>query len=83
MSNMSYCRFENTLADLRDCRDALADSNDPISELSDSERRCALELLVMCRDLAADFEWDIEAHEERKKAARAARMAEQTKEPPK
>lgn len=23
MSNMSYCRFENTLGDLQDCRDAL------------------------------------------------------------
>ena len=25
MSNMSYCRWENTLSDLRDCNDALND----------------------------------------------------------
>lgn len=25
MSNMSYCRFQNTLTDLRDCSDALND----------------------------------------------------------
>ena len=28
MSNMSYCRFENTLGDLRDCRDALDNMQD-------------------------------------------------------
>jgi succinylglutamate desuccinylase len=27
MSNMSYCRFENTLGDLRDCITALEDRN--------------------------------------------------------
>jgi len=26
MSNMSYCRFENTLADLRDCYENLDDN---------------------------------------------------------
>lgn len=36
--NMSYCRFENTLAALRECDAALAESCDPLSELSDSER---------------------------------------------
>lgn len=28
MSNMSYCRFENTLADLEDCYDNIEDTID-------------------------------------------------------
>lgn len=37
MSNMSYCRFQNTLRDFRDCASALTDmiegeSNKPLSE---------------------------------------------------
>ncbi len=28
MSNMSYCRFQNTLGDLRDCKEALDDEDD-------------------------------------------------------
>ena len=33
---MSYCRFENTLADMRDCLDALENGLD-VEELSDYE----------------------------------------------
>lgn len=32
MSNMSYCRFENTLVDLRDCVNALGEDGIPIGE---------------------------------------------------
>lgn len=42
MSNMSYCRFENTLSDVRECIDAL--NNREIS--SDSEKGCAKSLLA-------------------------------------
>lgn len=31
MSNMSYCRFQNTLGDLQDCYEALGDMEDPSS----------------------------------------------------
>jgi hypothetical protein len=44
MSNMSYCRFQNTLSDLRDCADALEDE-DPISE---DEAKAALSLVKEC-----------------------------------
>lgn len=47
MSNMSYCRFQNTLIDLRDCRDAL-DDNDPLSE---HEYRAAVRLVELCKDI--------------------------------
>ena len=36
MGNMSYCRFENTLADMRDCLHALENGLDA-EELSDYE----------------------------------------------
>ncbi|MGI9340036.1 MAG: hypothetical protein ACR2PP_05320 [Psychrobacter sp.] len=36
MGNMSYCRFENTLADMRDCLYALEDGLDA-EELSEYE----------------------------------------------
>ena len=39
MANMSYCRFENTFKDLRDCYKALGENE--LSELSDSERKFA------------------------------------------
>ncbi len=37
MSNMSYCRFQNTLRDLKDCLDALCDIDGNLSELSKEE----------------------------------------------
>ncbi len=56
MSNMSYCRFENTLRDLRDCYDALHDGEKPSSE---GERRALNRLLETCSDMVADF-WEEE-----------------------
>lgn len=43
MSNMSYCRFENTLADLEDCLDHIGD------ELSDTEEYARQRLVEVCR----------------------------------
>lgn len=68
MSNMSYCRFENTLADLRDCYDALGESG--LEDLSPDERRAAESLLVLCQNIAGDFEDEIEALAERRREAR-------------
>ena len=50
MSNMSYCRFQNTLADLRDCYDHLDDT-----DLSKEEQRARERLLETCRNIADDF----------------------------
>ena len=45
--NMSYCRFQNTLGDLRDCQEnILADG------LSKEERRARRELVEICREIA-------------------------------
>lgn len=54
--NMAYCRFQNTLAALRECADELSANNDPFADLSDDERAAAEKLLVLCRELADDFE---------------------------
>ena len=50
MSNMSYCRFQNTLPDLRDCRDALDD------EVGPEEEAARKKLIKICREIVADPE---------------------------
>ena len=54
MSNMSYCRFENTFRDLEDCVDALVDNND----LSEREANFAHRMRNLCEEyLDAYEEW--------------------------
>ena len=56
MSNMSYCRFENTVSDLRDCADALRNGEAEDEDLSsDYERSAKHELIALCREIAAEF----------------------------
>ncbi len=47
MTNMSYCRFENTLRDLHDCDESI-DNGDRLSR-SEYESRAAL--LKLCVDM--------------------------------
>jgi hypothetical protein len=58
MANMSYCRFENTSKDLRDCfyalQEAFEERDMTLSEFqerlgSEYERRSLVELLRLCR----------------------------------
>ena len=53
MTNMSYCRFTNTLSDLEDCEQALSDGE----ELSDWEAEAARKLIDLCSTIA-DFDKD-------------------------
>ena len=46
MGNMSYCRFENTARDLRDCLDAI--ENEEIDDLSSYEKDGLESLLEYC-----------------------------------
>ena len=55
MSNMSYCRFQNTLRDLKDCLDALCDIDGNLSELSKEETRAADSLILVCEEIAGNF----------------------------
>ena len=51
MANMSYCRYGNTLEDLKDCyRNLLSD------ELSEDESKSRKELIELCKDIVLDAE---------------------------
>lgn len=47
MPNMSYCRFENTLSDLRDCAHHLDDNDLPTDEFA-----ARVELILLCQHIA-------------------------------
>jgi hypothetical protein len=57
MSNMSYCRFQNTLSDLLDCRnalDAMIDGDGDTTRsgaLSEYEEEAAMQLVELCADI--------------------------------
>ncbi len=48
MANMSYCRFQNTLLALKDCRNELRD--EPL-ELSPEEAKAAMQLIRVCSSI--------------------------------
>ncbi len=53
MSNMSYCRFENTARDLADCQEVLEELFDGSAEpLSASELAAAKDLVSRCLAIA-------------------------------
>lgn len=54
MSNMSYCRFQNTLSDMRDCLEALGEM-ESISELSGEEHRAAARMADIAQELADEL----------------------------
>jgi hypothetical protein len=65
MGNMSYCRFTNTVQDLRDCYENMDDTG-----LSKMEARSRVQLIKLCKRIADDYEGDLEAMEiEAKEAA--------------
>lgn len=57
MSNMSYCRFENTFNDFMDCLEALEDmQSEDLDNLSASERRYAEQLACRAADYIDKFD---------------------------
>ena len=54
MSNMSHCRFQNTLEDLRDCYAAMGAIDNPDEELSHEEAIALQRLVRLCRMVAED-----------------------------
>lgn len=57
MSNMSYCRFRNTLQDLRDCKEAMSDmtENDTMDTLSPEEYAAMKALVRMAEEIKEEF----------------------------
>lgn len=43
---MSYCRFQNTLEDLKDCFEHITDT-----EISEEEEKARKKLIEVCRDV--------------------------------
>lgn len=56
MPNMSYCRFRNTLSDLRDCLEALHNREIEFSQ----ERDAALKMREICEWISEYTDEDIE-----------------------
>lgn len=69
MTNMSYCRFRNTLRDLTDCRDAIADiemEEIALKDVSREEREALTQLVGMAWEIlnavdACDADDEVEA----------------------
>ena len=55
MSNLSYCRFQNTVPDLSDCADALEEIDGNLTELSKEEAQAATRLIELCRRVTEQF----------------------------
>ncbi len=49
MANMSYCRFQNTLLDLRDCKEAMQEEDIP--KHGSDEHKAMIRLIQVCRDI--------------------------------
>lgn len=49
MSNMSYCRFENTLRDLEDCYRHMDRPE------SDDEKTAKKDLIKLCKQIAEEY----------------------------
>lgn len=58
MANMSYCMFENTYRDLKDCYDKLVESGsieDVKAETNKHDGFFIGELVELCRDIVNEF----------------------------
>jgi len=57
MSNMSYCRYRNTLIDLLDCVEHLEQDIDRVFEGENDleERTAMLALIRVCKRIAEDY----------------------------
>ncbi len=55
MANMSYCRFQNTVSDLRDCVINMDDG-----DLSFDEARARRRLIELCVRIADDYRDDLD-----------------------
>jgi len=60
MANMSYCRFENTANDLRDCVYAI-EEGEYNNGISNTEKRGLEEIFELAHRLVNDLEYDVES----------------------
>ena len=55
MSNMSYCRFQNTVNDLEDCYDHFGDE-----DISKEEFRARQRIFLICKYIVEEYSEDEE-----------------------
>jgi len=57
MSNMSYCRFENTYGDLKDCLEALREEGveQILENATEYEKPYIQKLIKLCRQVTEEF----------------------------
>ena len=55
MGNMSYCRFENTYYDLKNCYATLEEIDCGDEELSESESKYKDKLIKLCQNIVDDY----------------------------
>ena len=60
MSNMSYCRFQNTLYDLQDCADAIEMGESKGEDISSSELNALMEMRDLCEYIAGNLSEEID-----------------------
>ena len=58
MSNMSYCRFRNTLPDLEDCYENMFEGKE--LELNPEEAKARKRIIKICRDIVEDADFNDE-----------------------
>tara|TARA_R110001632_G_scaffold127008_1_gene240757 strand:+ start:201 stop:437 length:237 start_codon:yes stop_codon:yes gene_type:complete len=59
MGNMSYCRFENTANDVRDCMEALEDLDvEQVAEMSEYEKQALIEFIELSNEISNQFKLD-------------------------
>ena len=56
MSHMSYCQFENTAKDLKDCFDHRGDKSE---ELSKSEEIARIKIIKLAKNIIENFGYEI------------------------
>jgi len=59
MSNMGYCRFQNTINDLEDCYDHFGDE-----DISKEEFRAKQRMFRICKDIVEEYSEDEEEAKE-------------------
>ncbi len=60
---MSYCRFENTYRDLKECSNALENEGGVQGieeEANEYEREYVKKLIELCRDITEEWEHELE-----------------------
>ncbi len=60
--NMSFCKFQNTLGDLKDCLDTL-DEGPPSKSLSYEERLARWQLIKTCMTIAEHYSEEVTEHD--------------------